>query len=336
MMSTETTIRNLLSPSVTLMKVFLTAATLLCTDFIRRPFPIASCNPCPVINVVVPSGTDASCHQNNFAHKLSFQYCFVYICDTCLLLEGIILWWCPAKEGLCTLLPSQLANIKKKPRPQFPFMVQLLIIHSNPPQFLNILSYIFDLNLFSCYPPFPFCYPPFPSCYPFFDWRFFFATFTPSVSKPSLTVLGSLQYLLPLCFLRSSNNLPQWIMLLPYVCYWQSPCNVDLAFLVTWKPLQCQLQQCPSYHHTLLLQCTFYAVSHSIRIFDLLLHLTFIHLNALISFTVQSSITFKYSFNSMIFHLRPSLGCDLIFSILFVVFSGKTLALLNKLPIRSL
>ena len=65
-------------------------------------------------------------------------------------------------------------------------------------------------------------------------------------------------------------------------------CNVDLVFLVTLKPLQYQLQQCPSYDHTLSLQCTFYAVSRSIRIFDLLLHLTFIHLNSLTPFTVQS------------------------------------------------
>lgn len=196
MLSTETTIRNLLSRSIILLKVFLAVATLLCTDFILCPFPIAFCNLAQsLITIVVPSGTDASCHQNNFAHKLSFQYCFVYVRDTCFLLDGIILWWCPAKSGLSILLSFQLANINKETKTTVPISGAMLSIPANPPQFINISPDIFHLTLFSFYSSIPFCYP-------FFDWRFF-ATFTPSVSKPYLAVFGSWQYLLTLCFLGS-------------------------------------------------------------------------------------------------------------------------------------
>lgn len=129
---------------------------------------------------------------------------------------------------------------------------------------------------------------------------------------------------------------PQWnlIMLLPYLCYWQSPLQCRSCILSNSKAFAMSTSTMSLLPLRSVASAHFWAVSHSVKIFDLLLHLTFIHLNALIPFTVQYSVTFKASFNSMIFHLRASLGYDLIFSILFLVFPGKTLALLNKLPIR--
>lgn len=178
----------------------------------------------------MPSGTDASCHQNNFAHKLSFQYCFVYVRDTCFLLEGIILWWCPAKSGLSILLSFQSANINKETKTTIPISGAMLSIPAKPPQFINISPDIFHLTLFSFYSPIPFCYP-------FFEWRFFcyFYTFSLQTLPCWVWLMAvSIYTLLSRVFLIVH---PQWnlIMLLPYVCYWQSPLQSRSCILSSSK-----------------------------------------------------------------------------------------------------